>query len=112
MSQLSLRKQWDVAEDGPRTEDGIRRLHLPANRHRISRHDYLPGERIHGFSRSCRAYVLSGGCTLTIAGEQALLSAGDVADLPEGEYLMEVPREDAEALAIVYAWELPWEIEA
>jgi mannose-6-phosphate isomerase-like protein (cupin superfamily) len=112
MSQISLRKKWDAAEDGPLTEDTIRRLHLPANRHRISRYEYLPGERVHGFGRSCRAYVLSGRCTVTIAGEQARLSPGAVADLPAGEYFMEVPREDEEALAIVYVWELPWEIEA
>lgn len=106
MASIQISK-WSDEQYGPLCEEAVRRLHVPASRHRISRYTYRPDENISGSSRSGRIYVLAGRCRITVAGEMVCLEAGDVADLPSGEFSLEVAGQDDGALSLLRVWELP-----
>jgi len=58
-----------------------------------------------GTARAGRRYVLAGACAFAIGSSTWELQAGDVADIPEGEYQVRVL--GSGPVEFVSVWELP-----
>lgn len=97
---------WDVDENGPLSEDSVRALYQPPGHYRVSRRRFPSGTQFPGTMRAGRCYVMKGQCRYKFSGVLDL-RAGEVADLPAGDFDFQVlGPEDAE---IIMVWELPAE---
>jgi quercetin dioxygenase-like cupin family protein len=97
--------RWDFARWGPPGLEAVRALHQPAERFRVSLYRYPAGADFGGAARADRWYVLAGACTITVGTSSWTLAAGDIADLPSGEYRLCVS--GSESVELVAVWELP-----
>lgn len=95
---------WGELGRGELTEEAIRAYHVPPSSHRISKFFYPIGTKFPGRMRRARAYVVSGQCVYTFH-ERIAISAGQFADLPEGDYTFEVV--GLEELQVILVWRLP-----
>jgi hypothetical protein len=101
----SVVRRWDECSDGPLTEEGVRRLFAPAWKYRLSTYRHPAGTVFQGSMRASTCFVLKGQCLYRRGSEVTALCAGDVAQLPEGEYELTVGADDE--LRIIMVWELP-----
>jgi quercetin dioxygenase-like cupin family protein len=92
-------RKWD-ARHGVLTFDLLKALHEGS--FHVARREFPPGARFPGRTRASAWYVLQGSCRLNIGGE-SLLSTGDVADVPAGNYTLEV---GDEGVVLVQVWDL------
>ena len=99
---------WSVVSNGPLSEDAVRAIHLPINRHRVSKARFPPGASFPVSTREGTVYVLQGTCRYGRNGMEVEIVAGEFARLSEGTYNVQVL--GSEDLVIVRAWELPFEV--
>lgn len=98
-------RQWASDHGEPLTEAAVR-AKFPVEKYRVSVYRYQPNTRIGGSMRRSICHVIQGaGCYLF--KESVILRSGDVAELPEGRYSLEVNGGDD--FVIVLCWELPFE---
>lgn len=97
--------KWDEATYGPISLEAIRLQFQPEVRYRVSWNKYPAGASFNGWSRAGRHYIISGSCRYSIAGHVWDLTAGDFADLPEGDYWFSVTGDSS--VEKVSVWELP-----
>ena len=97
--------RWDHARWGPPALEAVRALHQPAHHFRVSPKRYPAGAEFGGVARAGRWYVLAGACIITVGPSSWRLAAGDIADLPAGEYRLCVP--GSGPVELVAVWELP-----
>jgi hypothetical protein len=90
---------------GPLCLESIRKLHQPPERYLIREGRYPARAEFGGSSRSGRKYILAGSCEIRIGATTWRLQAGEVADLPEGNFDLRVSPEAA--VELVSVWELP-----
>jgi hypothetical protein len=100
--------RWDELSLGPLCVESIRALHQPPEHFRVSPNRFLASTAFVGIGRAGRKYVMSGSCSFTIGASTWELHAGDIADLPAGEYEFRVLGE--EPVEFVSVWELPAEV--
>lgn len=78
-------ERWDQAEDGPLTEQALRKK-LEARGYRVSRYVYPPGtafpDHTHGVDKIDA--VFAGRFRITLVGEEAVLERGDCIRVPRG----------------------------
>jgi hypothetical protein len=102
MPQIVVR-QWNDALNGALSEEAVR-LRCPAELYRVAVHRYPGLARIAGVRRQGTSYVLRGTCRYVLDAE-LILRPGDIAELPGGEYSLEVLGDNE--LLIVECWKLP-----
>ena len=100
-------QRWSDISDQPLTEAAIRARH-PRPRYRVSARRYPPGARFAGSSRAGTSYVVSGAVRFDV-GAEVTLRAGELAELPEGRFELEVLGE--QPLVLVQCWELPGDLD-
>ena len=98
-------RRWNASNDEALSEDAVR-SRFPPEKYRVSAYRYPALTKFNGAMRRGTCHVLGGTCRYFFDRE-VTLSAGDVAELPEGTYSMEVVGDDE--LVIVLCWELPFE---
>ena len=89
---------------GPLRLDAIRLLYLPAENYRISP-SVTPLARASPGRAPGRWYVLAGACAIEVGSSSWELQAGDIADIPAGEYRFRASGSDV--VELVRAWQLP-----
>jgi len=103
MSMIRV-ERWADAH-APLSEDAVRSLHVSHDDFRFFPHRYPAHTSFGGVPRALRWYVLDGRCTLSVDGGPAVdVSAGEVAELPEGNYAFATAAED---VRFVKVWEVP-----
>ena len=100
--------RWEVDEMGSLCLESIHKIHQPSERFRVSPTQYPAGYKFSGIARAGRKYVLAGAFSITVGTSEWELQAGDIADLPEGEYQFRVMGSDP--VNFVSVWELPPEV--
>jgi len=101
-------KQWDAREHGLHTEENIRRTFSPPEWFRVSRYTYPLGTSFDGAMRPGVVHVMSGRCRYSFDDVSAIVSAGELAELPGGAYSLQVLGE--EELVVILAWRLPFKV--
>lgn len=104
---MGAAQRWDAKRSGPLCLDTVRALHQPPERFRVSLYSYSAGSSFGGTARAGRIYVLSGACSLSAGVSTWNLEAGDIADLPGGQYVFQVV--GSSQAELVRVWELPAE---
>jgi len=102
---MSMTVDWNVSELGEISEATIRKLHLPAEAHRVSRAHFPAGVSFSGTGKVATCYVLQGNCEYTFSREAIRLRTGTWATLPEGDYTLAVDADND--LELVLVWKLP-----
>jgi glyoxylate utilization-related uncharacterized protein len=97
-------RRWDQAL-GAMSLDAIRALHQPECDYRVSWNSHPAQTETSGTSRARCFYVLSGECEVAAGDTQWRLSAGEYADLPQGDYQLRVI--GSNPLEFVSVWEVP-----
>jgi quercetin dioxygenase-like cupin family protein len=97
--------RWDFERHGPPGLEAIRLRHLPAEEYRVSPSHYPAGTTFSGAARAGRWYVLAGLCAIEVGSSSWELRAGDIADIPAGEYHFRAS--DSDGAELVRVWELP-----
>jgi mannose-6-phosphate isomerase-like protein (cupin superfamily) len=97
--------KWDEATCGPMSLESIHRLFQPESRCRVSWKTYPAGVAFDFWSAARRCYIISGACTIGVAGHSLTLSAGEFVEIPEGDYCFFVAGEAP--IELVSVWELP-----
>ena len=97
--------RWDFEQEGQLNEAAIRARFQPASAFRIGSFRYPAGTTINGSMRAGTCFVLQGRCQYDFGAAAARLASGDIAQLPEGPYMLQVI--DQDELEIVMCWELP-----
>jgi hypothetical protein len=100
-----LIRPWNADQDGPLTLEGVRAIHQPPNRFRISHQSYEAGTSFDGVQQPGFKYILSGNCVFTFGTSRCELHAGHVCEHAAGEFHFEAGRD--EAVEFVSVWELP-----
>ena len=90
---------------GPVSVDAIRSLHTPVDRSRVSHSSFPRGTTFGGTALASRRYVLSGACVYIVGQTNWELHAGDIADIPRGDYQFRVL--GSGPVKVVSVWELP-----
>jgi hypothetical protein len=104
MTQAIRVWRWDSANVEPLTEAAVRAKY-PSEMYRVSVFRYPPQTKLGGGGmRAGTCHVLSGAGRYVFESE-VVVRAGDVAELPEGRYSLEVIGDDE--LVEVLCWELP-----
>ncbi len=98
-------QSWSTITDKTLSEAAVR-ARFPPEKYRVSVYVYPPQTRLSGVMRRATCHVIAGMCRYTFESE-ALVRAGDVAELPEGRYSLEVVGDGD--VVIVMCWELPFE---
>ena len=101
---MDATQRWDASRMGPLSVESVVTFHQPSVRFRVSRAAYPAGTVFAGATRSGRTYVLAGACEYKVSGTSWELRAGDIVDLPEGEFAFRVLGNSA--VEIVSVWEL------
>ena len=101
----SLQGRWDFDRLGPPSLEAVRQLHQPATHFRVSLFRCQAGETFAGSMRAGRIYVIAGSCSFTHDQTTLGLQAGDIADLPIGDYTFCAL--GSGPVEYVMAWELP-----
>ena len=100
--------RWDYDRLGPLSLEAVRALHQPAERFRVTPSRYPAGTAFAGTARVGRRYILAGACVFTLGEGTWELHAGDIVDLPEGDYQFRVL--GGEPVELVTVWALPPEV--
>ena len=99
-------ERWDVAAYGVLSEAAIRKLYTPPKNYRISPDRIPANTNFHGSTLAGQIYIIQGSCGLLFdEHDPVVLSAGDIARFPEGDYEMYVL--GSEEVHLVRVWELP-----
>ena len=98
-------RRWDALNTEVLSEVAVR-SRLPPEKYRVSAYRYPPQAKFSGVMRRGTCHVVAGVCRYIFESE-VMLQAGDVAELPEGHYSLEVLGEDE--VVIILCWELPFE---
>ena len=98
-------RRWDGCSNEPLSEEAVR-LRFPSEKYRVGVYEYPALTKFHGAMREGTCHVIKGTCRYLFDSE-VTLRPGDVADLPEGAYSLEVLGDDD--LVVVLCWELPFE---
>jgi quercetin dioxygenase-like cupin family protein len=97
--------RWDFERQGPLRLEAIRLLYLPAENYRVSPARYSASTSFSGAAHAGRWYVLAGACAVEVRSSSWELQAGDIADIPAGEYHFRALGSDG--VELVRVWELP-----
>ncbi len=97
--------RWDFERQGPLHLDAIRLLCLPAENFRISPYRYPAGTIFSGAARAGRWYILAGACAIEVGSSSWELQAGDIAEIPAGEYRFRALGSDD--VELIRVWLLP-----
>jgi mannose-6-phosphate isomerase-like protein (cupin superfamily) len=97
--------KWDEAVYGPISLEAVRLQFQPEARYRVSWNKYPEDTSFNGWSRAGRRYIISGSCRVSVAGQSWDLTAGDFADLPDGDFWFSVSGDSP--LELISVWELP-----
>ncbi len=97
--------RWDFERQGPLRLDAIRLLCLPAENFRISPSRYPAGTSFSGAAQVGRWYILAGACAIEVGSSSWELQAGDIADIPAGEYRFRAL--GCDDVELVCVWPLP-----
>ena len=95
--------RWNEEANGRMSEATVRKMYAPTENYRISPYKYAPGTKFRGRMRSGKCYILSGSCRINLAGS-IQLSAGQIAQLPAGDFELEV--QGREELQLILVWKL------
>ncbi len=96
--------QWSDTHGEPLTEVAVRRLHMPSERYRIRTCEYPPGTKFPAAAKQRTCYVVQGSWSYARGAESWTLSAGQVAELPTGDYRLEVI--GAQPLRFIHVFDL------
>jgi hypothetical protein len=102
---VSESNKWNEGEYGPMSLEAIRLQFQPETRYRVSWNKYPASASFIGWSLARRDYIVSGDCTISVAGHSWDLSAGHFADLPEGDFSFSVSGDSP--VKLISVWELP-----
>ena len=102
---MGVVQRWDVVRMEPLCVESVLALHQPPERFRVSLGRYPADTSFVGAARAGRKYVLAGSCSYVVRGATWELGAGDIADLPEGEFAFRVL--GGSPVEVVSVWELP-----
>ena len=105
MTQTITVRRWESTTDEALTEAAVR-ARYPSEKYRVSVYRYPSHASFSGATRRATCYVVSGVGRYVFESE-ATVRGGDVVDLPEGSYSLEVIGDDE--LVLIYCWELPFE---
>jgi hypothetical protein len=105
MTQSITVCRWSCLSDEALSEAAVR-ARFPSEKYRVSVYRYRSKTRFGGVMRRGSCHVLAGACRYVFATD-VTIQAGEVAELPGGDYSFEVLGEDE--LVIVLCWELPFE---
>jgi len=98
-------RRWDAFNTEALSEVAVR-SRFPPEKYRVSAYRYPPEAKFGGVMRRGTCHVVAGACRY-IFEIDVRLQAGDVAELPEGHYSLEVLGQDE--VVIILSWELPFE---
>ncbi len=102
---MGVAERWDEVRLGPITVESVRVLHQPPERFRVSLDSHPAATTFTGTARAGRRYVLAGTCSYRVDELLWELRAGDIADLPAGEFTFR--GRDGGPVQVVSVWELP-----
>lgn len=102
--RLNSTRRWDADELGPLSEGAVRALYQ-GDAHRVSVMRYPAGASFTGATRRALCYVLAGSARCSAGAEMVVMAAGDIGEIGEGEYSMEVVGN--EDLVVALCWEIP-----
>lgn len=88
MVRLLKVSAWDDAK-GPISEAGARAMFRPLDGHRFFKRDMPQSAAIAGNAQERTLVMLEGRAHMTWAGKRHLLQPGDIAQIPQGEFLFE-----------------------
>lgn len=97
-------RRWDSDELGPLSEGAVRALYQ-GDAYRVAVMRYPVGASFTGATRRALCYVLAGSARCTAGAETVVLASGDIEEIGEGGYSMEVVGN--EDLVVALCWEIP-----
>ena len=98
-------RRWDDSNAEPLSEEAVR-SRFPPEKYRVGVYRYPALTKFSGTMRRGTCHVIRGTCRYLFDSDLTL-QPGDVAELPEGTYVLEALGE--EELVIALCWELPFE---
>ena len=96
--------EWAETHTQPLTEEAVRKLYAQSERYRIGAHTYPSGTKFPAAAKQRTCYTIQGSWRYLRGTESWTLCAGQVAELPGGDYRLEVLGSDS--LTIVHVFDL------